>query len=230
MSNISRVEVTKVPTPDMAASGLGGSINIISNFFGSVDTPATPELLEQLGLGGDPSLLENGYDIRTSFNGGEARLEGVEFSYRQSLTFLPGWAKGVQVLANATKMWLHGQSITQFTGFNPSNYSAGINLIRPRYFVKLTWKYQGDTRRSIQTPSATTPPDTYTYLGARTRWGLNVQYSLSKRYALYLSADDIGGGVFKNSLRYAPNTPEYAKPGRIYENGWYTTVGVRGQF
>jgi outer membrane receptor protein involved in Fe transport len=30
MSNVSRVEVTKVPTPDMPASGLGGSLNIIS--------------------------------------------------------------------------------------------------------------------------------------------------------------------------------------------------------
>ena len=30
MSNVSRVEVTKVPTPDMPASSLGGSINLIS--------------------------------------------------------------------------------------------------------------------------------------------------------------------------------------------------------
>ncbi|MCX6950791.1 MAG: TonB-dependent receptor plug domain-containing protein, partial [Verrucomicrobia bacterium] len=30
MNNVSRVEVTKVPTPDMPASGLGGSINLIS--------------------------------------------------------------------------------------------------------------------------------------------------------------------------------------------------------
>ncbi|MES2696416.1 MAG: carboxypeptidase regulatory-like domain-containing protein, partial [Verrucomicrobiota bacterium] len=30
MSNVSRVEITKVPTPDMPASGLGGSLNIIS--------------------------------------------------------------------------------------------------------------------------------------------------------------------------------------------------------
>ena len=30
INNASRVEVTKVPTPDMSASGLGGSINLIS--------------------------------------------------------------------------------------------------------------------------------------------------------------------------------------------------------
>ncbi len=30
MNNVSRVEITKVPTPDMPASGLGGSINLIS--------------------------------------------------------------------------------------------------------------------------------------------------------------------------------------------------------
>lgn len=202
----------------------------ISGFFSQVDTPVSPELLDQLGIPADPMLLDGNYNVRTSFNGGDARLRGVEVSYRQSLGFLPSWARGVQIFGNATKMWLDGSQVTQFTGFTPSNYSAGINFIRPRFFVKLNWKYQGDTRRSAQSVNATTPPGTFTYLGARTRWGLNVQYSLTKRVALFASADDLGGGQAKNSLRYAPNTPEYAKPGRIYEYGWYTTVGVRGQF
>jgi outer membrane receptor for ferrienterochelin and colicin len=195
-----------------------------------VDTPATAELLSDLGLASDASLLGSNYFVRTLFNKGDAQIKGVELSYRQSLTFLPAWARGFQIFGNATRMWVHGSNTADLAGFTPSNYSAGINFIRPRYFIKLNWKYQGDTRRAAQSPNATTPPDTYTYLGARTRWGLNAQYSVSKRVALFLSADDVGGGVFKNSLRYAPNTPEYAKPGRIYETGWSTTVGVRGKF
>jgi len=39
MANISRVELTKVPTPDMPASGLGGSINLISKTGSEVQRP-----------------------------------------------------------------------------------------------------------------------------------------------------------------------------------------------
>lgn len=42
MSNVSRVEVTKVPTPDMAASGLGGSINLISKTDSKRANPSSP--------------------------------------------------------------------------------------------------------------------------------------------------------------------------------------------
>ena len=59
--------------------------------------------------------------------------------------------------------------------------------------------------------------------------GLGGQYSFSKRVALFVSATDIGGGESR-ALRYAPGTPEYAKPTRVQENGWYTTFGIKGEF
>jgi iron complex outermembrane recepter protein len=210
-----------------------GSIGVfqknIKNFFEVVSSPATPELLEQYGLGSDPSLLD--YDISTRTNGGDAKITGIEFSYRQSLTFLPHWARGMQVFVNATRLELSGSKTADFTGFNPEVFAGGISLVRERFFIKGTLSYLGDTRRSLVAVSAANgiPADTYNYQGKRMRIGVNAQYSLSKRYALYASVNDLGGFV-QNLERYAPNTPEYARGNRRQELGFYYTFGVRGTF
>ncbi len=73
------------------------------------------------------------------------------------------------------------------------------------------------------------PADTCNYQGKRTRIGVNAQYSLSRRYSLYMSINDLGGFV-QNLQRYAPNTPEYARGNRLQELGFYYTFGVRGTF
>ncbi|MES2696884.1 MAG: TonB-dependent receptor [Verrucomicrobiota bacterium] len=208
-----------------------GSVGVfqknIKNFFGTLRTPATPELLEQYGLGGDPGFLD--YDISTRINDGDAEITGVEFNFRQALSFLPRWARGFQVFGNATKMWLKGSNTADFDGFNPQSVAGGINFIRPRYFVKLSVTHQGETRRDLVAASATVPANTYNYQAERTRWALSAQYSFSKRYALYGSISDIQGGV-GSGLRFAPGTPEYAKYTRYQELGYYTTIGIKGQF
>ncbi|MSU49322.1 MAG: TonB-dependent receptor [Opitutus sp.] len=210
-----------------------GSIGVfqknIKDFFGALRTRATPELLDLYGLPGDPAYLA--YDIVTQTNSGDAKVRGVEFSYRQSLTFLPHWARGFQVFANASKLWLDGSRAADFAGFTPSSIAGGINFIRPRFFIKANVTRQSEARRGLVAISAGSgiPADTYDYLAARTQWGVSAQYSLSKRYSVFLSANDIGGGVGA-TLRYAPGTPEYAKPNRVQENVYYTTIGVKGQF
>ncbi len=208
-----------------------GSVGVfqknIKDFFGSVRTRATPELLEFHGLPDDPAYLN--YEIVTQANSGDATVKGLEFSYRQSLTFLPQWARGFQVWGNASKLWLNGTRSADFAGFTPSSVAGGINFIRSRYALKVNVARQAESRRALATANATTPADTYNYLAARTQWGVSAEYSFSKRFAVFLSATDIGGGV-NATLRYAPGTPDYAKPVRVQENVYYTTLGVKGQF
>jgi iron complex outermembrane recepter protein len=199
----------------------------INNFFTVLNTDATPALLEQYGLESDPTYLT--YNIATRANGGDARINGLEFSYRQSLTFLPHWARGLQVFVNATKLDLSGSNSADFTGYNPETFAGGINFVRARYFIKGTISYLGDTRRGAVAANATTPPDTFNYQGKRTRIGVSAQYSLTKRYSLYASVTDLGG-FEQNLQRYAPNTPDYVKGQRWQELGFYTTIGVRGTF
>ena len=211
-----------------------GSVGVfqknIKDFFGSVRSAATPALLELYGLPNDPAYLN--YELVTTTNAGDAKITGVEYSYRQSLTFLPNWARGFQVFFNGTKMTLSGSTTADFTGFNPSSYAGGINFIRPRYFIKLTCTYQGATQRGAVAASVANgiPPGTFNYQDARTRWGISAQYSVSKRFALYGAMTDINGGFNPSTLRYAPGTPEFAKPQRYQELGSAITLGVKGQF
>jgi iron complex outermembrane recepter protein len=208
-----------------------GSIGVfqkdIKDFFGVVSTQATPELLEQYGLESDPTLLN--YTISTRSNVGNAKITGIEFSYRQSLTFLPHWARGLQLFANFTKLNLKGANTADFSGYNPRSISGGINLVRGRFAIKSTISVLDDIRTGSVAASATIPADTFNYQAARIRIGLNGQYSLSRRYSIYASVVDLGGFV-QDLQRYAPNTPDYAKGMRRQELGFYTNIGIRGTF
>jgi iron complex outermembrane receptor protein len=211
-----------------------GSVGVfqkdIKNFFGSVRSAATADLLDQYGLPDDPAYLA--YEIATTTNIGDAKITGFEFTYRQSLTFLPQWARGFQVFVNGTKMSLSGSTTADFTGFNPSAYSGGINFIRSRYFIKLTCTHQGETRRGAVAANVANgiPAGTFNYQDARTRWSISAQYSLTKRFAIYGSVSDFDGGFSPSTLRYGPGTPDYAKPQRYQELGYYSTIGVKGSF
>ena len=210
-----------------------GSIGVfqknIKNFFGSVRMAATPELLEQYGLPTDGTF--HNYEIATQENVGDAKITGFEFTYRQSLTFLPNWAQGFQIFVNYTKLKLQGSTTTDFSGFTPSKAAGGINFIRPRYFIKLTYSYQGETRRGAVAASVSEgiTPNTYVFQGEYSRLSLNAQYSLTKRCSLYMSITDLGGSTII-SRRYSPDTPVYARGGRYQENGYYTVFGVKGTF
>lgn len=208
-----------------------GSIGVfqknIKDFFTSVTTDATPALLELYGLESDPTLLN--YKVTTLANGGDAKIQGMEFSYRQSLTFLPRWARGLQVFANATKLNLSGSRTSDFSGYNPKSIAGGVNFVRGRLALKWTISYLGNVNTGAVAASATVAPNTFAYQAKRTRIGVNATYSLSKRYSLYASVVDWGGFV-QNLQRYSPTTPDYARFTRRQELGFYSNIGVRGTF
>jgi TonB-dependent receptor len=64
-----------------------------------------------------------GYRITTSINDGNAKIEGLEFSYQQQLVFLPGWTRGFGVYANFTKLRTEGNNSNFTTG--PSSSAGG---------------------------------------------------------------------------------------------------------
>lgn len=212
-----------------------GSVGVfrkdIKNFIGALTQDATPELLESYGLPVDPTLLN--YDIITKTNSGDAKIEGLEFTYTQSLRFLPHWARGFQIFANGTRLWLDGSNTADFTGFAPTKYAGGINFVRPRFYIKLNFTYQGDTKGAAVAASVANgiPADTYDYQGARFRVGLNVQYSISKRCVLFGSMTDINRpGFLVVSRRYADGTAENLKDRRRQDLGSIINIGVKGTF
>ena len=212
-----------------------GSVGVfqrnIKDFFDSVTTDATPELLDRYGLPDDPLYL--GYDITTLKNGGSARITGFEFAYNQQILFLPHWARGFQIFVNATRLRLSGGDQADFSAFAPSNYAGGINFVRPRFYVKLTFTYQGETRQTAVGVSTANgiPAETFNYQGERLRVGLNAQFSLTKQVAIFGAMTDINDPGFNiDNTQYPPGAAEYLKKRRRQELGSIITVGFKGRF
>ena len=212
-----------------------GSVGVfkksLNDFFVAESFIATPELLEQYGVlatGGEALT----YNLVTPGNGGDARVRGVEFTYRQSLLFLPDWARGLQVFVNYTRSQLRGSTTTDFTGFNPETASWGVNFTRPRYAVKFSSAEQGETRRAPVAASTVTPVGTYQWQGAQKRHTLSFEYSLNRRVSFYASLSDFNtpGGYVDILKQYAPETPVDLRTTRVMEWGQSLIVGIEGQF
>ena len=214
--------------------GGSGSIGIfrkdIKDFFGNVLSDATPELLARYGLPEDPLYL--GYDVSTRTNAGNVKIIGYELGYTQSLLFLPRGARGLQVFVNATRLELSGSNTADFEGYAPRDYAGGINLVRPRYSVKLSFTYQGETQQNAVAANAANgiPANTFQYKARVLRVGLNAQYSLSPRFAVFGSINNLNGrGFVIGNRRYAPDTPDYMRQRRQQEFGATVIFGVKGQ-
>ena len=48
---------------------------------------------------------------------GKVRMSGFDFNYKQALTFLPSWARGVQVFANGSAQRATGAAADNFSGY-----------------------------------------------------------------------------------------------------------------
>lgn len=203
----------------------------LANFFTTTTLPGTPELLDQYGViaaAGDAIA----YDIVTRGNGGDARVRGMEFTYRQSLTFLPHWARGLQAFVNYTRSTLGGSTTADFTGFNPQTLSWGVNFVRPRYNVKFSSTEGRETKRAAVATNATTPAGSYQWQGALKRYTLSFEYSFSRRLGVYASLGDFNtpGGYVIIQKVYAPGTPNNLRTIRVTEWGQSAIVGVKGEF
>ena len=212
-----------------------GSIGVfqkdLRNFFTATSFPATPELLERYGV--FPAAGDSiSYDLVTRANGGDARVRGLEFTYRQALAFLPDWARGLQVFVNLTRSRLSGSTTADFTGFNPQTLSWGVNFTRARYAVKFSSTEGKETKRSAVAAGATNPPGTYLWQGALRRYTLSLEYNLTRRLGFYASLADFNapGGYVIVQKQYAPTTPENIRTSRVTEWGRSAILGVKGEF
>ena len=201
----------------------------IENFFRGSVLRATPEFLEFYGL--DPAEYGN-YEISTQANvAGKVRMEGVDFGYKQALTFLPAWARGVQVFANASSSRVTGANLGSFTGVNsvPKTASWGASLTREKFNVRTHWHFRGRQRLGEIAPGGSIAPGTYTWASKRLTVDLIGEYNLSKRFAVFANLRNIGDTPFDLEVA-GPNTPVDARLRSRSEFGSLWTFGVKGTF
>jgi TonB-dependent receptor len=207
---------------------LSGFIRDYTNFFVNVTSPVSAQFLETYGL--DENEY-GGIQVITQFNDPEnIRQHGFEIDYKQSLTFLPNWARGVQVFANLSSQRAKGTDNMQ--DMNPLVVNWGFSLSRPKWNIRINENYRGIQRRGIVASTATNSiePGTYNYRPKRLYIDVSGEYYLSRKLGLFASIRNLHGATEDTKI-YGPNTPAWAKfRQRDDYGGSLWTAGIKGTF
>ena len=196
------------------------------NFFGSIRFPVTPEFLALYNL--DPAEYSP-FDVSTNYNlPNTVRMTGVEFDYTQALTFLPPWARGVQVLAKASAQRATGAAAASFSGYVPRSGSWGVSLSRQKYNVKLNWNYRSPARLDPVTGRGI-EAGTYEWRSKKMLRDIYADYALTRHLGLFASLRNVGSAP-EDLKRFGPNTPSIARFRQRQDYGSAWTFGVRGTF
>jgi len=197
-----------------------------SNFFGNTVLDATPAFLALYGL--EPTVYDP-YDVVTQFNlSTRVRMEGYNVNYRQALTFLPSWARGVQFYANGSAQRATGDGAANFAGYFPKSGSWGISLSRPKFNTRLNWNYLSRQRRNAVS-GRSLEPGTYNWGSKRSYIDVSGEYSLTRRLALFANLRNINKPVDDVEIA-GPNTPAHAQLRQRQDFGSLWTIGVKGSF
>jgi iron complex outermembrane recepter protein len=196
------------------------------NFFGSTTFPATPEFLSLYDI---DAATYGRYDVATQYNlPGKVRMEGAEFDYKQALTFLPSWARGVQVFANATLIRATGDENANFADFVPRSYNGGFSLSREKFNVRFNWNYRGLSRGSPVT-GRSIDPGTFSWTSKLLFRDIQGEYYVTRRIAVFAAFRNVGDATNDTQI-YGPNTPEVAQFRQRTTYGSLWSFGVKGSF
>lgn len=195
----------------------------VRNFFGSRVQPATPEFLAAYGL--DPNAYGR-YNVSTQYNLSDAvRFEGVSFNYRQSLTFLPFWARGFEVFANGTSQRAVGDTGGNFAGYIPRSGSAGISFTRENYNLRVNLNHRGRTRLNAVAAGASIEPGTYNWQPPSTFIDVIAEYHLRRNLSVYANLRNVTDQGATTEI-YGPSTPRNARFFQTTAYGSLWTFGV----
>ena len=200
------------------------------NFFGAIVTRATPAFLALYDL--DPATYGD-YDVSTQYNlQGLVRMEGLEFSYKQALTFLPHWARGFQVFANGNTLRATGGNLNSFTGVKvlPRSASGGVSFTRETYNLRVNWNYQSRQRRGLFAAGRGIDPNTYNWLGERQTFDIKGEYHFSRRFTAFFDLQNITDEPLSVLEISGPNTPNYARKVGELKVGSLWAFGIKTKF
>jgi TonB-dependent receptor len=199
----------------------------IKNFFGTTRFRPTAEFLGLYGL--DPAIYGD-YEVSTQYNlSTPAQMSGVDLNYKQALTFLPHWARGVQVYANASALTATGDDSNSFQGYVPRTVAWGVSLSRPRYNLQVKWNYNSPRRQAPVTAGRSIEPGSYTWGAKRLLIDVIGEYYFYKRIAVFANLNNVADTPSDLKI-YGPSTPAYATFRQRQNFGSLWTFGVRGSF
>ena len=200
----------------------------IENFFGNTVFRATPEFLALYGLDAD---TYGDFDVATQYNlPGTVRMEGITVNYKQALTFLPAWARGVQVFGNLSVQRALGDTNANFTGYVPKTGSWGASLTRERVTLHVNWNYRGRARRGLVAAGNGIEPSTYNWGATRLVTDVIAEYHFNRRLTFFANLRNLYHVSDELEIS-GPNTPAVARLRQSAADfGSLWTMGVKGKF
>lgn len=137
-----------------------------------------------------------GFTVTTQFNGGRAKVRGIEVSYSQQWTFLPGIWKGLGGFANATWMdaqgnYGAGSAISlapnpRVAGFNPFIGNIGLSYIQSRVNLRATFNYRHKYLTGFNANESRAG-----YAAARPTLDIKTLYNINRRISVYLDVVNV---------------------------------------
>ncbi|MBI5769994.1 MAG: TonB-dependent receptor [Verrucomicrobia bacterium] len=137
-----------------------------------------------------------GFAMTTQYNGGSARVKGIEFGYMQQFTFLPAPWNGFGAFANATRLQAEGNYGSgtaialapnpRIAGFNPFIANAGLSYIRGRLNLRVSYNYRD---RYLGTFNAN--ESRAVYFAARPTVDVKTLFNLNRHLSLYLDVVNV---------------------------------------
>ena len=205
---------------------IGGFIRDYENQFGSVTTKVTPEFLAAYGLDEETYGV---YSVNTQFNFQDTmRMRGFEMDYKQALTFLPNWARGVQFFTNVSSQRAKN-SFDAFQSMNPFTCNWGLSLTRPKFNIRINENYRGVQRLAAVAAGRSIEPGSYIYRTKRLYVDVSGEYYLRRTLGIFFALRNIGDAT-EDQKTYGPHTPKYAQFRNRDDYAPLWTAGVKGSF
>jgi TonB-dependent receptor len=160
-------------------------------------------------------------------NGSSGRVKGLELSWQQALTFLPGFLNGFGINANAT--FTKGSSTLEELVPGTSTYRPfKVDFLpeQPKkvYNAQLWWEKYGFTARVavnfvdtfVRTSGGRT---SFSINNSETRWDASVAYRINRHFTVYVEGKNLTEEV-RSWYASTPTRPEdYSFVGRTFNGG-----------
>ncbi|MDP0501642.1 MAG: TonB-dependent receptor [Verrucomicrobiota bacterium JB022] len=193
----------------------------IVNFFTNSRQVVDQALMDELGL---PEYTR-GWEYQTERNGGDARIQGVEFNYEQPLTPLGDWGRHFTLMLNYTYLQLEGENEADFNDFIPRTGNAAVKFTAGKWLAFMKWNYRGRQFREQYDDLE----GANEYIRSRLELDLNVEYAVTPWMSLFVA----GRNVTNESYEWEVYNGNVAGPQRLTsysEYGAQYTFGVKGRF
>lgn len=166
-----------------------------------------------------------GFRFFTSVNGGTANVRGWEVDCRQQFTWLPGFLRGLGLMANYTRLETEGdfggtyRRTGEISGFTPRSANGSLTYTYRGFTGRVTTSYTG---RIVSSYSAAVA--SRIYRKALTTTNVNLTYRLHRHANLFCDVSNL----FETGPTFYRYIPERTREIRFMPSA--LTFGVNGQF